>query len=98
MAIEQVVISTGKAVQLLSRPPQILSAQIRLIEGCKLKWEKIGQEPNISLRILPDHLESNKKSLTEEAMKKMNTFDDLSSIGDADASQNGATRLPLLPD
>lgn len=98
MAIEQVVISTGKAVQLLSRPPKILSAQIRLIEGCKLKWEKSGQEPNISLRILPNHLESTKKSLAEEALEKINTFDDLSSIGDANVSQNGVTRLPLLPD
>ncbi|KAH0467556.1 hypothetical protein IEQ34_002589 [Dendrobium chrysotoxum] len=98
LAIEQEVISTGKAVQLLSRPPQILSAQIKLIEGYKLKWEKIGQEPNISIRVLPDHLESRNKSPTEEAEEMMNIFDDLSSTGEANVPENGVTRLPLLPD
>lgn len=95
MAIEQAVISTGKPVQLLSRPAQILSAQIKLIEGYKLKWEKVGQEPNISLRILPEHVENKMKSPTDEAMEtmKMNAFDD-----NVNASQNGVTRLPLLPE
>ncbi|KAK8970484.1 hypothetical protein KSP40_PGU021737 [Platanthera guangdongensis] len=94
-AIEHVVISTREAVQLLPRSPQILSAQIKLIESYKLKWEKICQEPNISLRILPDHLETRKESLAEEAMS---TIDHLSSTDDVNILENAIKRLPFLPD
>ncbi|KAK8939192.1 hypothetical protein KSP39_PZI010978 [Platanthera zijinensis] len=94
-AIEHVVISTREAVQLLPRSPQILSAQIKLIESYKLKWEKICQEPNISLRILPDHLETRKESPAEEAMS---TIDHIRSTDDVNILENAVKRLPFLPD
>lgn len=93
LAIEQTVIPKGESVLLLPRYQAIISAQIELIESFRLKWETVRRDPHICLRILP--LETG----SEEDELDLN-FGDLSDTeeNDTDGSQNGAARLPNLPD
>ncbi|XP_020097424.1 uncharacterized protein ycf45-like isoform X1 [Ananas comosus] len=92
LAIEQVVIPSAESVQLLPRPPHIVSAQIELIESFNLEWEMKGQEPSVYLCIFPH--QSNIKA------KNQVTDDsgDLSWNENLNGSQNGVARLPLLPE
>ncbi|CAL5046101.1 unnamed protein product [Urochloa decumbens] len=87
LAIEQVVIPKGESVQLLPRPPSIISSQVDLIESFSLKWEVVGQEPNSHVRILP-HFTAEEGNVAE--------LTDSGSPDDTDHTQ--ITRLPFLPE
>ncbi|KAG8076771.1 hypothetical protein GUJ93_ZPchr0006g42899 [Zizania palustris] len=97
LAIEQVVIPKGESVQLLPRPPNIISSQVDLVESFKLKWEAIGQEPNACLRILPQFVGMEEGSMTvkQEAATGLTDSD---SSDEMDYTQDGIRRLPFLPD
>nr|XP_009404496.1 PREDICTED: uncharacterized protein ycf45 isoform X2 [Musa acuminata subsp. malaccensis] len=100
LAIEQIVIPRGKSVQLLPRPPHIIPVQIDLIKKYKLKWEMVGQEPGVYLRIFPLPLLAGigeKKSVGQVVDENIE-LDDLRSFGDTESSQSGVPRLPLLPE
>ncbi|CAL9184689.1 unnamed protein product [Musa hybrid cultivar] len=100
LAIEQIVIPQGKSVQLLPRPPHIIPVQIDLIKKYKLKWEMVGQEPGVYLRIFPLPLLAGigeKKSVGQVVDENIE-LDDLRSFGDTESSQSGVPRLPLLPE
>lgn len=86
------MIPSAESVQLLPRPPHIVSAQIELIESFNLEWEMKGQEPSVYLCIFPH--QSNIKA------KNQVTDDsgDLSWNENLNGSQNGVARLPLLPE
>ncbi|KAH7658112.1 P-loop containing nucleoside triphosphate hydrolase protein [Dioscorea alata] len=88
-AVEHIVIPRGENVQLLPRPSQIISVQIDLIENYKLKWERVGEEPNMYLRVLPFHFNTDK---TKPELKELSITDDVNNM------TNGVVRLPLLPD
>ncbi|KAG0462791.1 hypothetical protein HPP92_021267 [Vanilla planifolia] len=98
LAIEQVVIPCGEAAELLPRPMPILRSQIELIEGYKLKWEKLSHGSNISLCILPIRLKTQKTSPADESIDASGTLDDANCISDSESASNDAIRLPLLPD
>ncbi|KAG0450739.1 hypothetical protein HPP92_026538 [Vanilla planifolia] len=97
LAIEQVVIPCGEAAELLPRPMPILRSQIELIEGYKLKWEKLSHGSNISLCILPIRLKTQKTSPADESIDASGTLDDANCISDSESASNDAIRLPLLP-
>lgn len=96
-AIEQVVVPRGKSVQLLPRPSHIISLQTDLIERYKLKWELVGQEPSVSLRILPLQAGIEEK-FPDLVVGSSSTFEDFSSCDGLRSLQDGVTRLPLLPE
>ncbi|URE10890.1 AAA domain (dynein-related subfamily) [Musa troglodytarum] len=100
LAIEQIVIPQGKSVRLLPRPPHIIPVQIDLIKKYKLKWEMVGQEPGVHLRIFPLPLQAGiggKKSV-DQVVDENIELDDLRSFGGTESSQSGVPRLPLLPE
>lgn len=101
MAIEQIVIPTEESVELLPRPPYILSLQMDLIQKYHLQAERIGAEPNIRLRILPltVNMDENLKTVGQEDLAT--EFDDFigsNSNGDTNESLYSVDRLPLLPE
>lgn len=101
MAIEQIVIPTEESVELLPRPPYILSLQMDLIQKYHLQAERIGAEPNIRLRILPltVNMDENLKTVGQEDLAT--DFDDFigsNSNGDTNESLYSVDRLPLLPE
>ncbi|URE08751.1 AAA domain (dynein-related subfamily) [Musa troglodytarum] len=90
LAIEQIVIPQGKSVQLLPRPPRIIPVQIDLIKKHKLKWEMVGQEPGVHLRIFPLPLQAGiggKKSV-DQVVDENIELDDLRSFGGTESSQS----------
>ncbi|CAL5036866.1 unnamed protein product [Urochloa decumbens] len=93
LAIEQVVIPKGESVQLLPRPPSIISSQVELIETFSLKWEVVGEEPNSHVRILP-HFRA--KEATGAEQGTATGVADSGSPDDTDRTQ--ITRLPFLPE
>ncbi|KAJ3683639.1 hypothetical protein LUZ60_013866 [Juncus effusus] len=94
LAIEQKVIPNGESVQLLPRPQQIIYSQIELIESFRLKWEMIGQDPHVCLRIL-SHESSNNLNVgnNNDTNEEIN-----GGIEDLNGSQNGTARLPFIRD
>ncbi|KAK5844470.1 protein SEEDLING PLASTID DEVELOPMENT 1 [Gossypium arboreum] len=96
IAIEQVVIPKEEPVELLPRPPQIISLQTELIEKYQLQSENIGKGSDVRLRILPFKLVKDEdKSSDEDA--NANDFENFEPYG-ANGSPHGVERLPLLPD
>lgn len=96
IAIEQVVIPKEEPVELLPRPPQIISLQTELIEKYQLQSEKVGKGSDVCLRILPFKLVKDEdKSSGEDA--NVNDFENFEPYG-ANGSPHGVDRLPLLPD
>uniref|UniRef100_A0A1D1YQ45 Uncharacterized protein ycf45 n=2 Tax=Anthurium amnicola TaxID=1678845 RepID=A0A1D1YQ45_9ARAE len=92
LAIEQVVIPKGLSVELLPRPPHIISAQMDFIQRYKLKSEKTGQESNNRLCIFPIHTEISSSEM--DGASHQIELDDLNDID----SYGGPVRLPLLPE
>lgn len=90
LAVEQVVIPKGESAQLLPRPRSIISSQANLVESFKLRWEVIGQEPNVCLKILPQFTD------TEEGTSTKLT--DSSSSDGMGRAEDVVTRLPFLPE
>lgn len=103
MAIEQVVIPKGEAVELLPRPPHIIAFQVDLIQKYQLEAEGICSEAGERLRILPFHTEIREDSniLTSQTVggEGDDDFDDfLGANGDTNGSPYIVDRLPLLPE
>ncbi|XP_022937201.1 uncharacterized protein ycf45 [Cucurbita moschata] len=99
MAIEQIVIPREESVELLPRPPHILSLQMDLIRKYHLQSERIGTETeeNVRLRILPliSNVDENVKTLGK--VDPTTEFDDfIGSAGDTNGSLYSVDRLPLL--
>ncbi|KAG8076769.1 hypothetical protein GUJ93_ZPchr0006g42468 [Zizania palustris] len=111
LAIEQVVIPEGESVQLLPRPPSFPDGSCRKFQA---QVETIGQEPNASLRILPQFvgMEEGSMAVKQEATTGLTELTDserslCSQIlvltdsersNDMNYTQNGIRRLPFLPD
>ncbi|KAB2095707.1 hypothetical protein ES319_A01G058100v1 [Gossypium barbadense] len=96
IAIEQVAIPKEEPVELLPRPPQIISLQTELIEKYQLQSENIGKGSDVRLRILQFKLVKDEdKSSDEDA--NANDFENFEPYG-ANGSPHGVERLPLLPD
>lgn len=96
LAIEQVVIPSGEAVELLRRPSHIICAQINLIRKYNLKFQKVGQDPDAFLRVIPFHHVTavrSPKNLSSSPMEPFTVHNQVSS----DSSYDGFGRLPLLP-
>ncbi|GMH05594.1 hypothetical protein Nepgr_007434 [Nepenthes gracilis] len=100
MAIEQVVILKGEAVELLPRAPQILSHQIDLIQKYQLRSEIVGTNPEARLRIMPSRAKNiHQKQGTTEAVDAARGLEDFNSTnGDANGSLHSVDKLPLLPE
>lgn len=100
MAIEQIVIPREESVELLPRPPHILSLQMDLIRKYHLQSERIGTETNVRLRILPliaNNVDENAKTLGK--VDPTTEFDDfIGSNGDTNGTLYSVDRLPLLPE
>ncbi|XP_022141046.1 uncharacterized protein ycf45-like [Momordica charantia] len=99
MAIEQIVIPKEESVELLPRPPHILSLQMDLIRKYHLQSERTGTEPNLRLRILPliANMDENVKNVGK--VDPSTEFDDfIGSNGDTNGSLYSVDRLPLLPE
>ncbi|KAM0931752.1 hypothetical protein ACQ4PT_000062 [Festuca glaucescens] len=96
LAVEQVVIPKGESMQLLPRPSTIISSQVNIVESFNLKWEVIGQEPNVCLRILPQFADREKGTASEQGSAPGLTDSDNSD--GMDYTQSGVTRLPFLPE
>lgn len=99
MAIEQIVIPREESVELLPRPPHILSLQMDLIRKYHLQSERIDTEPNVRLRILPLIANVDENENTVEKADPNTEFDDfIGSNGDTNGSLYSVDRLPLLPE
>ena len=96
LAIEQVVIPKGEPVELLPRPPRIMSLQLGLIRRYDLEAERIGTGVGARLRILPFHIPPNEE---DENDLSDSEFDDLvNGNSNTNGSSHIMDRLPLLPE
>lgn len=99
MAIEQIVIPREESVELLPRPPHILSLQADLIRKYHLQSERIGTETNVHLRILPVIANVDENTKTLGKVDPTTEFDDfIGSNGDTNGTLYSVDRLPLLPE
>lgn len=86
-------------MELLPRPPHILSLQVELAEKYKLQSEIIGLEQESHLRIIPFYLNTSGKQKDREAADAATTIDEAMDINDnANGSLYSFDRLPILPD
>uniref|UniRef100_A0A803LVQ6 Phosphotyrosine protein phosphatase domain-containing protein n=1 Tax=Chenopodium quinoa TaxID=63459 RepID=A0A803LVQ6_CHEQI len=101
IAIEQNVILKGEPVELLPRPPHILSLQVDLAQKYQLQSEIVGQGAESRLRIIPFYANAFGKQDTEaaDADHAATTTDEVMDIIDnANGSPYSLDRLPILPD
>ncbi|KAJ0045991.1 hypothetical protein Pint_04686 [Pistacia integerrima] len=99
IAIEQVVIPKGEAVELLPRPSYILSLQMDLIRKYQLQSERVGKDPEARLRILPFQTKLDEPRNGDETVDLDIGFDDfIGSESDSNGTLYTVDRLPLLPD
>ncbi|XP_024530768.1 uncharacterized protein ycf45 [Selaginella moellendorffii] len=90
LAIEQIVIAKGQAVELLPRSAGITALQIRLAESYQLASETSGIEPKVRLRILPLLQQGSRQSSSSNNTKEE------SSQGRVQGGTS-VSKLPLLP-
>lgn len=81
------MIPKGEAVELLPRPPRIMSLQLNLIRKYELEAERIGSGQNARIRILPFSC-SNEEELNDPGNVN----------GNSNGSAFAVEKLPLLPD
>lgn len=99
VAIEQVVIPKGEPVELLPRPPNIISLQKDLVQKYKLQSKRIGTEPDERLRILPFQTAEDEDGDASDGDDGGREFDEFSSLNsDTNGSPYVVDRLPLLPE
>ncbi|KAL5565148.1 hypothetical protein UlMin_028312 [Ulmus minor] len=99
VAIEQVVIPKGDAVELLPRPVRIISLQLDLIRKYQLEAERVGSNTEVRLRILPFHTRMNEGGETSETVAADVELDDfVNTNGHTSGSPDHVDRLPLLTD
>lgn len=83
-------------MELLPRPSNILLLQKDLIRKYKLQCERVGEEPDVRLRILPFQDGDTDISGSEDSDDEP---DEIFSInGESNGSPYSVDRLPLLPD
>ncbi|KAM7495413.1 hypothetical protein LguiB_030022 [Lonicera macranthoides] len=107
IAIEQVVIPRGEAVELLPRPSNIMVLQKELIRKYKLQSERVGTDLDIRIRILPFQSAAEDDEEEEDSDQRgdiEDEFDELfgpngrGSNAETSGSPYVVDRLPLLPD
>ncbi|XP_021743138.1 uncharacterized protein ycf45-like [Chenopodium quinoa] len=101
IAIEQNVILNGEPVELLPRPPHILSFQVDLAQSYQLQSEIIGQGAESRLRIIPFYSNALGKQDTEatDAGHAATTTDEVMDIiENTNGLPYSLDRLPILPD
>lgn len=81
-------------MDLLPRPSQVIVAQMGFIREYKLSCQKVGQEPNTHLRILPTHSETS----SSDAGATSPELGESDSLSDPGEPHNSVARLPLLPE
>lgn len=87
-------------MELLPRPPHIISIQLDLIQKYQLEAERICSVAGERLRVLPFHSAGvTKNSNTSQTVGGDGGFDDLlDANGDTDGSPYSVDILPLLPE
>ncbi|RZS02309.1 hypothetical protein BHM03_00032343 [Ensete ventricosum] len=86
------------AIELLARPPHIILVQIDLIKKYKLKWEMVGQEPGVYLRIFALTVQAGigEKKSVDQVVDENIELDDLTSFGGTEESSQSGVRYVLL--
>lgn len=93
------MIPKGEAVELLPRPPSIISLQIDLARKYQLQSEKVGKEQDTRLRIFPFQSGNSHDEEKVDTDEGEDTFEEFgNSSYSVNGSINNVTRLPLLPD
>lgn len=99
LAIEHTVIPKGEPVELLPRSSNIMLLQKDLIRKYKLKSERLGEEPDVHLRILPYQSTVDEERGNGE---RNNTGSEpetlIGSISETNGSVYTVDKLPRLPD
>ncbi|KAL9232458.1 hypothetical protein vseg_007569 [Gypsophila vaccaria] len=99
IAIEELVIPKGEAVELLPRPSNILLLQVRLARKYNLQSEILGSEPEARLCILPLYLNTHDKQKDKNAIDADNTLEEfMHTNGNGNDPSHSTGRLPILPD
>ncbi|KAK9674487.1 hypothetical protein RND81_12G235900 [Saponaria officinalis] len=99
IAIEELVIPKGEAVELLPRPSNILLLQVRLAQKYNLQSEIVGVEPEARLRILPVYLNTHGKQKDRNAKDAADMLEEfMYTNGNGNDSSHCTDRLPILPD
>ncbi|XP_006852501.2 uncharacterized protein ycf45 [Amborella trichopoda] len=99
LAIEDVVIPKGQIVELLPRSPNIIALQMDLIQNHQLHYEKVGEDPNLKLRIFPYYNAEKKEPYTVTETTKTGIVDEpFSHHRSMNYPGDIVTRLPLLSD
>lgn len=101
VAVEQIVIPKGQPVELLSRSPEVIALQVKLVEGYQLASEKAGSEMSLRLRILPMIIQNEEENfeMDEETFDMDEEFDsDAEDLGVSIAGGTSPGRLPILPE
>ncbi|XP_058095690.1 protein SEEDLING PLASTID DEVELOPMENT 1 isoform X2 [Magnolia sinica] len=99
LAIEQIVIPKGEPVELLPRSPAIRSLQMDLAKKYQLQSEKVGEEPDARVCILPLHAARTEGNEFDDGLvDSVGNFNNSSSPSDINGSCNSMTKLPFLPD
>lgn len=104
LVIERIVIPKKEPVDLLPRPPQIVSLQGNLVKKYNLRSERQWRGPEMYLRILPygteedrdDDEDEDEGEFEEENRGELDEFG--CATGESNGSPYGIDRLPLLPD
>ncbi|XP_057984244.1 protein SEEDLING PLASTID DEVELOPMENT 1 [Malania oleifera] len=99
IAIEQAVIPKGEPVELLPRPPHLLSLQMDLIQKYQLHSEIIGRELDTRICILPFQTRADKDQPATETFEANHGIVDTRSLnGGTTGLPYSVNRLPLLPE
>lgn len=99
IAIEEIVIREGEPVELLPRPPHILSLQVDLAQKYQLQTKIKGLGPESRLCIIPFYSNTYGKQKDREADDAAATIDEIMDVNDiTNGSLNTLDRLPILPD
>lgn len=99
IAIEEIVIRKGEPVELLPRPPHILSLQVDLAQKYQLQTKIKGLGPESRLCIIPFYSNTYGKQKDREADDAATTIDEIMDVNDiTNGSLYSLDRLPILPD
>lgn len=92
------MIPKGEPVELLSRPPRIISLQLDLIRKYHLEAERIGSGADTQLRILPFSTQTTEEGKDEQTISENELDDFVNGNGNSTGSPYFVDRLPLLPE
>ena len=92
------MIPKGEPIELLPRPPRIISLQLDLIRKYQLEAERIGSGADTQLLILPFHTKTIEGSSEHNSISDNDLDDFVNSNGSSNGSPYIVDRLPLLPE